>query len=443
VCARADGWGRAQDVLGTSSSQNWMSMIAGAGPDQHGVYTNGWERGDSVPTPTIMAIWRAQRPTAKIGALYHWGGMGRLIEDDVCDLKVNPGDHFATTDAAVAFIRSDRPDLLFVHLDNIDGAGHATRWGSDTYLEAVAVADTLVGRIVDALAEVGVLGETVVLVSSDHGGNQAGGHGADRSPLRNIPFIVAGPGVAAGRSVTREVRVFDLAATAADLVGLVRPDSWIATPVYEAREAYTPPPPPSSPLAYVQTTQYSFLYDTTDEVNAALPAHSVWRPVAPPGYVSVGDVVVLGYDAPTFPSPVVRDDAEVLAPPAALERVWGNTEFAQYRWPVTYWQPIPSFGYTCVGTHAVVTLPADREPARDGVRCVHTSYLAQAPTGELVARNTGVSTLESGWWVSLWTPAPAAGNSTVSFNSFIVRRDLDGPGYNKYWLLNTDRARAF
>jgi len=47
-------------------------MVGGAGPDQHGVYTNDWERGDSVQTPSMFQVVRDNMPNATIGAFYHW-----------------------------------------------------------------------------------------------------------------------------------------------------------------------------------------------------------------------------------------------------------------------------------------------------------------------------------------------------------------------------------
>ena len=51
-----------QNALPTSSSTNWMSMIGGTSPDQHGVLNNGWQPGDSNPPPTLFAVVRGQRP---------------------------------------------------------------------------------------------------------------------------------------------------------------------------------------------------------------------------------------------------------------------------------------------------------------------------------------------------------------------------------------------
>ena len=42
----------ARGVMPTSSSPNWASMIMGAGPEQHGVTSNGWELNKFAIAPT-------------------------------------------------------------------------------------------------------------------------------------------------------------------------------------------------------------------------------------------------------------------------------------------------------------------------------------------------------------------------------------------------------
>jgi len=103
-----------QNVIPTSSSQNWFSMVGGAGPDQHGVYNNFWRRGDSDQTPSMFSVVRDNLGAqAKIGAFYHWDGFGRLVEDEpVIDVKSSPGDERATADAAMAWLVAEQPDLL-------------------------------------------------------------------------------------------------------------------------------------------------------------------------------------------------------------------------------------------------------------------------------------------------------------------------------------------
>jgi hypothetical protein len=49
-----------------------------------------------------------------------------------------------------------------------------------------------------------------------------------------IPWIVAGPGVAVGREVRTPVRTYDTAATLAWIFGIKTPECWIGRPVLEA-----------------------------------------------------------------------------------------------------------------------------------------------------------------------------------------------------------------
>lgn len=47
----------------------------------------------------------------------------------------------------MAYIKAKQPAFLFVHLDHVDGAGHAYGHGTPQYYQAVAKADTLIDNI--------------------------------------------------------------------------------------------------------------------------------------------------------------------------------------------------------------------------------------------------------------------------------------------------------
>src|SRR5262249_51823273 len=104
-------------------------------------------------------------------------------------------------DTAAAWIARWRPQVLFVHLPDVDLTGHHDGWGSAAQLEAVARADRAVGSLLDALARARLTDSTIVLVSADHGG-AARTHGPDDPRSRFIPWIVAGPGVRSNFDLT-------------------------------------------------------------------------------------------------------------------------------------------------------------------------------------------------------------------------------------------------
>jgi arylsulfatase A-like enzyme len=107
-------------------------------------------------------------------------------------------------------------------------------------LAAVAGAydvDRSLGRLRDALAELGVAGNTFILYSSDHGAQGGGGgrngalpnppfHGAKGSVAEGgirVPFIVAGPGIEHGAVSHVRATGMDLLPTLRDLAGAPLP----------------------------------------------------------------------------------------------------------------------------------------------------------------------------------------------------------------------------
>jgi hypothetical protein len=108
-------------------------------------------------------------------------------------------DQTALVGDAIADLRADDDDLVFLHLAGPDSAGHASGWGSTAYLGAVKQADADIDRVVSAIvADPELAEEVVVIVTADHGG--VPGTTAHIDPQRSenytIPFVVWGPGVA-------------------------------------------------------------------------------------------------------------------------------------------------------------------------------------------------------------------------------------------------------
>lgn len=81
----------------------------------------------------------------------------------------------------------DKADVLFVHLDALDQAGHRHRWGSKAYMKALQATDVQIGRLVDAIAARPAREEWLVLVTADHGGHGYG-HNRVRGKDNCIPF---------------------------------------------------------------------------------------------------------------------------------------------------------------------------------------------------------------------------------------------------------------
>ena len=111
---------------------------------------------------------------------------------------------------------------MLVQLADVDLTGHASGWMSDAYLRAIGDADAAVGRLLAATPA-----GTTVIFTSDHGGNGRD-HLSTADVDMTIPWMIAGPGVRAGRVLSGGIDIKDTAATAARVLGLRLPDG---TPV--------------------------------------------------------------------------------------------------------------------------------------------------------------------------------------------------------------------
>lgn len=225
--------GQAEDL--TFSGPNWASILHGVHRDKHGVFNNDYRPSRLREWPdflTRIERFDASRVTAKVIA---WKPIAihQPSEADVVETPEN-GDE-GVTEVAVAMLTgvypgmSGGPDALFVHLDEVDGAGHTygfDRSQSD-YLRGIERADAMIGRMLDAMeARPGFDREDwLVLVVSDHGGSIDKGHSGNTPEKRAMPFIVSGRGAVRG-SHFPQPRTCDVPATVLAHMGVPIDPGW-------------------------------------------------------------------------------------------------------------------------------------------------------------------------------------------------------------------------
>jgi arylsulfatase A-like enzyme len=96
------------------------------------------------------------------------------------------------------------------------------------YYGMISLIDHSVGRILAALADLGLARDTLVVYSTDHG-ELLGNHGLylkhpiPYEDLLRVTLVARGPGVAAGRVVAEPVSTLDLAPTFYDVAGVSAP----------------------------------------------------------------------------------------------------------------------------------------------------------------------------------------------------------------------------
>lgn len=232
----------ARSVLPSSSAVNWASMLMGAGPTMHG-YTEWGSKEPEIPSvttseyglfPGIFGLIRQQRPEAETAAIYSWGGIGYVIEKQAIDCVIHTDDdEEKTLRSAVQTIKEHTPLLTFIHFDEPDATGHKIGHDTREYYQELKKVDARLGKILSAIREAGIEEETVVIVTSDHGGIEKG-HGGKTLQEVQIPWIIAGPGINKGQELESTIITYDTAATIAWILGLETPQQWRGKAVEEA-----------------------------------------------------------------------------------------------------------------------------------------------------------------------------------------------------------------
>jgi hypothetical protein len=119
---------------------------------------------------------------------------------------------------AGAALTAGNAELVVMLLGAVDVAGHAHGGKSEQYREAALVADHALSR---ALAGVDLERDAIV-ITSDHGHSNRGGHGGIEPEVLTVPFIAAGAGVQPGATPI-DARLIDVAPTVAALLGIASP----------------------------------------------------------------------------------------------------------------------------------------------------------------------------------------------------------------------------
>ena len=221
----------AQTVFPSITLTAHSSMLGGVCPSKHGVYWNEYEpeRGYAQGTDLLDLAHAAGLQTIMYVGTEK---MRHITEPSSLDRFI----HIEDTDSVLmgSLIANFLQDfgVLFIHLLATDIAGHEAGWMSPHQISVIREADAALGMLLDELDARNLRDETLIIVTSDHGG-AGSAHGSDAREDMTIPWIAVGPGIQP-KALTTPVNTMDTAATAAFALGLPIPFDWDGVPVYEA-----------------------------------------------------------------------------------------------------------------------------------------------------------------------------------------------------------------
>jgi arylsulfatase A-like enzyme len=208
----------AYNDLPSATLTNHATMLTGLSADVHGLLLDFALPG-TIPQKTIFDYAaEAGLRTAFSATKTKFTFLAHAESIDTLDID---GDTAGVVDRFFSLLKSDQPDLAFIHIRNPDSAGHAHGWMSPEYLDAVALTDSYIGRILEAI-DSGLDEDTYLILTADHGG-EGPNHFLNTELDRHIPWIITGPTIAAGATLDTEIFVADTAPTILWLLGVDAP----------------------------------------------------------------------------------------------------------------------------------------------------------------------------------------------------------------------------
>lgn len=190
---------------------NHTTMITGVEPRKHGVLYNGLLVRTGSDQPPRVEPWRDRHEMVRVPTLYdatfsagltsaevdwvavtnpktiQWSfpelptedseiareliAAGELTTDQLSWFKSKNSAWRDTiwTKAACHLIRTRRPNLLMFHLLNTDAVNHGTGPGTYASYTAFALADRLIGDLLQAVDDAGLRERTTLIITTDHG----------------------------------------------------------------------------------------------------------------------------------------------------------------------------------------------------------------------------------------------------------------------------------
>ncbi len=180
----------------TWSCTGWASILTGTGPAKHNYLINEWPESKTNLTtyPALFKYLKELKPGWRTSSVVAWSVLHNfLITQDMVTMRYSNSDDGAVENKAKEELAlKDAPELMFVHFDGVDHAGHDKGFDETAapYQAAVTTADARIGRLLTAVRNRPDYARErwLIIVVADHGGNGTS-HGGSSYKEMNA-FIV-------------------------------------------------------------------------------------------------------------------------------------------------------------------------------------------------------------------------------------------------------------
>ena len=195
----------------TISGPGWSAILCGVWSAKHLVTGNNFTGNNYDNYPPLFYHLNLFNPAFNTASICHWAPINDYIVQDYADYKLNVSTDQEVSTQASNYITQNDPDLLFLHFDDVDHAGHSSGFTPDSpnYIAAIEGVDNFIGPVLLSIEQRPDYAneDWLIIVTTDHGGNGFG-HGGNTIEEQNV-FVIASGNDIPSSVITKESMVID------------------------------------------------------------------------------------------------------------------------------------------------------------------------------------------------------------------------------------------
>ena len=186
----------------TISGPGWSAILCGVWSNKHLSVDNSFVGTDYINYPPLFKRIEDFDANLHTVSICNWNPINDYIVQNYADFKLNVSSDSAVSTEASTYLFSNDPDMMFLHFDDVDHAGHAYGFSPtiSQYTTAIEEVDALLAPIIQRVSNRTIMfnEDWLVLVTTDHGGLGTS-HGGSTIEEQNV-FVIA-----SGNSITHNI----------------------------------------------------------------------------------------------------------------------------------------------------------------------------------------------------------------------------------------------
>ena len=137
----------------TISGPGWSAILCGVWSNKHLSVDNSFVGTDYINYPPLFKRIEDFDSDLNTVSICHWDPINDYIVQNHADFKLNVSSDLEVSNEAINYLSSNDPDIMFLHFDDVDHAGHSYGFSPNVnqYIIAIEEVDAFITPIIQSI----------------------------------------------------------------------------------------------------------------------------------------------------------------------------------------------------------------------------------------------------------------------------------------------------